>query len=372
MGIMKNEFNILVTDSRVKHALAAVRNLGGRGLSIAIASDAFSPTRFSRYSKKSFEYDDFVIDLLQILKENNIDVVLPAGYHSNIACSKNKKEISKYSNILISDYKKIKIVSDKSSLYNFLKKNKIPSPKTYILKKDSDIKRVDINGAMIIKSSEELKGKKIEYIKNKTELIEIFKKRRIFGKQIVQERINGFGCGYFALCKGGEILANFQHKRIRQYPESGGISSFSQSFYDKRIEKIGEKIIKKLGWDGLIMIEFIFDEEKKGYKVIEINPKLWGSLDLAIASGIEFPYLYYLAAKGIKFAVPKYKEGVKFQWVLPEDTIRIKTSKNKVTATKEYLVSLFDFKTRKDLGYIFKDPIPTIIRIGGTIVDIFK
>lgn len=366
------QFDVLVTDSRVKHALAAVRNLGKRKLRVATISEDFSPTAFSKYSLESFKMKDFKTDLMNIIKQNKIDVVLPIGYHSNIICSQNQKEIKKFSSLLVADYKNIKQVSDKSSLANFLNKNKISCPKTFVVNKKGDLNKISFSREMIIKSSQEMKGKKVEYAKNKQELTELFEKRKIFGSQIVQEKIIGFGCGYFALCKKGKILASFQHRRIRQYPESGGVSSFSESFYDSKLEKLGKKVIEKLKWSGIIMVECIFDEQDKEYKLIEINPKFWGSLDLAIFSGVEFPYLYFLAAKGIEFPEPKYVPGKKFQWVLPEDTLRIKTSKNKMKAIKEWFFCLFNPKIKKDISYVFQDPLPTLIRIGGTIKQLIK
>lgn len=366
------EFNILVTDSRVKHALAAVRNLGVRKLKVATLSEEFSPTSFSRYSYKSFKIKNFIKDLIEIIQKNKIDVVMPIGYHSNIECSKHQREIEKFSHLLVANYQTIKQVSDKSLLVKFLDKNKISHPKTFVVDNEQDLNKIKFSGEMVIKSSQEMKGKKVEYAKSKEDLQKLFETRKIFGPQIVQEKINGFGCGYFALCRKGEILASFQHRRIRQYPESGGVSSFSESFYDSDLEDIGKKVIEKLKWNGIIMVECIFDENDKKYKLIEINSKFWGSLDLAIASGVEFPYLYYLAAKNVDFEPPFYKPGVKFQWVLPEDTLRIKTSKNKVKAIKEWSYSLMNPKIKKDINYLFKDPLPTLIRIGGTIKQLIK
>jgi predicted ATP-grasp superfamily ATP-dependent carboligase len=359
-------FDVLVTDSRYKHSLATIRSLGREGLDIATMSDRFSPSSFSKYSKKSFKRKNFLEDLINIIEENDIQVIIPIGYHSNIICSQNKAKINKKSKVLISNFRELEIASDKAKMADFFKKLKIPQPKTWIIEKKSDSGHINIKKDLVIKSSQEMKGKKVEYLKGKRDLKRIISRRLVYGTQIVQERIRGFGCGYFALCKNGRVLADFQHKRIRQYPSSGGVSSFSESFYDSRLENYGKKILKGLKWNGIAMIEFIFDEETKDFKAIEINPKFWGSLDLAIESGVNFPYLYYLAAKGEKFKKPRYHLGVKFQWVLPEDTLRIKTSKDKRSAKKEWRRDLSNKEIKKDISYIFNDPLPTIIRMLST------
>jgi len=365
---MKKKFDILVTDSRYKHSLAAVRALGKKDLKICTMSDKFSATSFSKYSKKNYRYKkgDFVKKILEITKNNEISVIMPVGYESNLLCSKKQDQIKKQSKIIIADYKTMELASDKEKMSKFIKKNKISFPKTYIIKNIQDAKKIKFEKEMIIKSSKELKGKKVEYLKTKEELLEKVKERLKHGPQIVQEYIRGFGCGFFALCVDGKIKASFQHKRINEYPFRGGVSSLSESFYDKNLEKIGEKILKRIKWQGIAMLEFIYDVEDKKFKFIEMNPKFWGSLDLAIESGVNFPYLYYLSATNKKYKKPKYKKGVKFQWILPEDTLRLKTADKKWTEIKKYFKNIFNKKIKKDIGYLFRDPIPTIIKVGGT------
>jgi len=371
---MGNKFDVLVTDSEYKHALAAVRCLGRNKLKVMTCSKKFSPTRFSRFSKASFRSgeEEFIKKLLEEIKKNKVDLVMPIGYYSNILCSKNKDKIKKFSNIIIADYDKMLIASNKEKMAEFVKKLKISAPKTWIVKNIEQANKIQFDGPMIIKSSIEMRGKKVEYVEDSKELKNIVKKRLIYGHQIVQERIFGFGCGFFALYKNGKLKASFQHKRMRQYPCSGGTSSAAESYYDKELEIAGGKILDALKWEGVAMIEFIYDLKDKKYKFIEMNPKYWGSLDLAIASKVEFPYLEYLLTKKGNFKMPEYEKELRFQWVLPEDTLRIKTCLNRRQALKDYLGDLFNPAVKKDIGYIFIDPLPTIIRLGGTIVKLFK
>jgi len=365
---MREEFDVLVTDSTYKHALAAIRCLGKYKLNILTCSEGFSPSKFSIFSKKSYTYskEEFIKKLIEHIKSNKISVVLPIGYESNIQCAKHKKEIEEYSNIFIADEKTMNFVSDKQKMDSFIKKNKFPCPRTYIIKKLEDAEKIKINSEMIIKSSREMLGKKVEYIKNKEELLKRVEERLVYGPQIVQELVSGWGCGFFALCEKGEIRASFQHKRLREYPASGGVSSLSRSYYNKELENISKKILLKLKWNGPAMIEFIFDEKDKQFKYIEFNAKFWGSLDLAIESGVDFPYLTYLSALGKKFKKPDYKKDIKFQWILPEDTLRLKTTSRKLKETWIYIKDLFNPKIKKDINYLFIDPLPTIIRIAST------
>ena len=47
----------------------------------------------------------------------------------------------------------------------------------------------------------------------------------------------------------GKMIAFFQHRRIREFPASGGVSSFSESIFDKKLLRIGKYIAKKFKID---------------------------------------------------------------------------------------------------------------------------
>jgi predicted ATP-grasp superfamily ATP-dependent carboligase len=372
---MKEKFDILITDSRYKHSLAAVRALGKEGLRIATCSEGFSPTKFSRFSKKSFTYNrnNFLEKILYFIENNEVKLVLPIGYWTNLTCSKNNEKIMKYSNLVLDNYEKVSNVSNKRDIIPILKKSGVIIPKTFVVNELSDVEKVIFSNKMIIKSVIEETGKKVDYANSKESLRELLKLRLEYGPQIVQDYITGEGRGFFAFCKNGKILQSFQHKRIRQYPESGGVSSCAESIYDQRLGKIGEIFIRKLKWTGPVMLEFIYNLDSKEYLFLEMNPKFWGSLDLSIFCGLNFPKIPFDLINNNKIIRIDYPVGKRFQWVLPEDTLRIKTSINKKNAKEEWLKDLLNKNVGKDISYIFKDPLPTIIRIIGTFFQyLFK
>ncbi|RBW70188.1 ATP-grasp domain-containing protein [Bacillus taeanensis] len=52
--------------------------------------------------------------------------------------------------------------------------------------------------------------------------------------------------------------------------------------------KLQKKIVQALDWTGILMIEFKGITEEDAY-FMEVNGRPWGSMDLAISSGVEFP-----------------------------------------------------------------------------------
>jgi len=65
------------------------------------------------------------------------------------------------------------------------------------------------------------------------------------------------------------------------------------------------------------MLEFKIDRRDQRPKLIELNGRFWGSLQLAIDSGVNFPHLLYRATRGEKIKSDSaYRIGMKSRWLL--------------------------------------------------------
>lgn len=144
-----------------------------------------------------------------------------------------------------------------------------------------------------------------------------------FETNFVQERLpnsKDVQAGFF-LCKEGKLINYYGHKRIRTFPESGGVTIFSKSEYIEEIKRAGADLIEKLNWSGLIMIEYIYDERDEKYKVIEINPRLWGSLLLSEHCGAEFLNKYVELSLGKNVSSTVVKKISFIRWIFPYDIL---------------------------------------------------
>ncbi|MGB9589542.1 MAG: hypothetical protein ACP5QG_02205 [candidate division WOR-3 bacterium] len=131
---------------------------------------------------------------------------------------------------------------------------------------------------------------------------------------IAQERVNGEAWGISLLMWGGRARAGFAHRRIREVPASGGPSSAAESIpMPADTLKRLEAWLADEGFAGLAMCEF------KGDYLIEVNPRPWGSLPLAIVAGIDFPRLLVDCWAGNPpEGLPAYRVGVKAHWLKGE------------------------------------------------------
>jgi predicted ATP-grasp superfamily ATP-dependent carboligase len=134
---------------------------------------------------------------------------------------------------------------------------------------------------------------------------------------LVQDRIEGPGIGIFVLIWNGELLAAFSHRRIREKPPSGGVSVCCESIpLDKGLLDRSVELLHMFGWQGVAMVEYKLDSKTGTPMLMEINGRFWGSLQLAIDAGVDFPALLLRAAEGEKFEpVMRYRVGVRSRWL---------------------------------------------------------
>jgi len=132
---------------------------------------------------------------------------------------------------------------------------------------------------------------------------------------LLQERILGPGSGVFLLVWGGELVAAFAHRRLREKPPAGGVSVYSESTVaDAALVERGLCLLRDFGWQGVAMLEFKTDRRTGQPYLMEINGRLWGSLQLAVDAGVDFPALLVACALGERPGRPSYRAGVRNRW----------------------------------------------------------
>ena len=245
-------------------------------------------------------------------------------------------------------------VTDKIRLFHLARELGVPVPPTFPSTEYNDHERMmetvsDSGFPVVVKSSVSKirtgngwMNAKVFYARDRKELSEILAKD-IFREFpfLIQKKIEGPGVGIFLLMRDGEVVARFAHKRIREKPPSGGVSVLSESIEPPTdAMQSAVKILRKLRWTGIAMVEFKIDREQQVAMLLEVNARFWGSLQLAIFSGVDFPYLLYRVANNEKIAgVNEYAIGIKSRWELGDlDHLLIRLFKDpsKLNLNKEY------------------------------------
>ena len=115
---------------------------------------------------------------------------------------------------------------------------------------------------------------------------------------IIQGFVAGQGKGVFTVCDHGAPRAWFAHERLRDVRPTGSGSSLRRSAsLDPRLREPAERLLRNMGWHGPAMVEFRDDGERAPW-LMEVNGRLWGSLQLAISAGVDFPRLWLEVLRG--------------------------------------------------------------------------
>jgi hypothetical protein len=84
---------------------------------------------------------------------------------------------------------------------------------------------------------------------------------------------------------------------------------------DPRLAEQAERLLRRFHWRGVAMVEFKQDQASGRTCLMEVNGRLWGSLQLAIHAGVDFPRLLVDAALNRAPApVEAYRVGMRARW----------------------------------------------------------
>jgi predicted ATP-grasp superfamily ATP-dependent carboligase len=176
-------------------------------------------------------------------------------------------------------------------------------------------------------------------------------------KYIIQELLpNGKDVkGAFFLCHKGKVIGAYTHKRIRTSPEEGGVTVLSSMYDNPQLIEQGKELLEKAGWEGLIMLEFLYDERCGQYKVIEANPRLWGSIMLSEFAGANLLSNYIRICIGEPTVAPNIKKDVYIRWLFPMDLLNLIRKKGRIKGFWNFKNTCFINWTyaRKDRAIFF-------------------
>ena len=138
-----------------------------------------------------------------------------------------------------------------------------------------------------------------------------------YRRLVVQGHVPGEGVGIFALMVNGHPRARFTHRRIHEVPYTGGVSSFRESVRFPDIEAHALSVLRRIGWNGVAMLEYRRDPATRDFRLVELNARFWGSLHLALAAGVDFPRLLVDSWFGAREREPSWKPGVRCRQTIP-------------------------------------------------------
>lgn len=391
---------VIVFDGHLQSSLSIVRSLGEKGIDVYCGAERSTALALhSKYTKQSFVYPSPLKSKLAFLNfiedfvKKNFSAENPALIYSQsdstfLPLSESLERFSPFVKMIIPEKNAIDIAFDKGKVLKIAEEENIPIPKTFIVEKD-ELKNIisTISFPVIVKPASSAVWKNDHGVFDSAHVarnqFELQRKWQdlydMFGASpLIQEYIVGDEYGIFFLCDHGEIKAEFAHKRIRSISPSGGASCLRKSIgMPEDMHDFSVKLLQKIQWHGVAMVEFKRDDRDAVPKLMEINGRFWGSLPLAIFSGVDFPFLFYIMADAKPISIQSgYKIGIQSRHFLADcmHLINVFRGKGKIDGipypkrleTLKNFCKFFDTDLFYDVESL-KDPKPFFMEVVDTL-----
>lgn len=328
---------VLITDGNERAALAVTRALGREQVEVIVGAETKrSLAGSSRYCRQSFVYpspyqepERFVSRLLEMIRNHDVDAVFPiSDIAMHIICPE-REQFERYTKLPSPRAEVFQEISDKYRLMQQAVSVGVGLPET-IFVPDGNLDRVIDAitvfpvvvkpGCSLVKDGRQWKKTSVCYAESREDLLRLYhEKAYLQSPSLIQQRVLGEGQGLFVLMQEGKPLGMFAHRRLRERPPSGGVSVLRESIaLPKSMVEATLTLLQRVKWHGVAMVEFKVDKESQRPLLMEINGRFWGSLQLAVDAGVNFPLMLLNMAMGKAETLPEngYRIGVKSRWLL--------------------------------------------------------
>lgn len=367
---MNKNIGALVTYCWNRVGYNVLRSLAKKRVPVIVGdASKLAMARFSRYGDGFFQYPSFYKDpasfvdtLVQQIKNDHSRVYLPVHEEIFIA-AKYREQLEQHGFIVpVADFGVLEQLHKKECLFDVCQKYGIPTPEIHRITSLDNLPEIfsSMEYPLVIKDNQTNSAKGVHYIHNRYGAEAIYSKLCESKNQypFIQQHVKGDGYGVSILMNHGEVRAVFAHKRLREKTYTGGTSTVRISVREPMLEEYAIALLSKVKFHGVAMVEFKYDKKSNNAMVIDVNPRFWGSLSLAIHSGVDFPYLLYkMATDGDVNPIMDYKLGVKVKWLLG-DALSLMSE---VVHTKQLISPIKGFLSGNVDGYddfFLDDPVP--------------
>ncbi len=325
-------------------ALGLMRSLDLNKVPICLLSNTVSIAKFSNIKKRYFRlpssknretYLNFLVRLAE-REDLNGWVIFANNDEQVMFLSKEKDKIERYYRLAVPSWGTVKYCIDKRLTYEKARDLDVPIPETRFVDDKNELAHLDLEYPIVLKPSVKTKfykktKKKALIARDSQELQKqfLFMSSIVLPSNIViQEMIPGGPENLYSFCpvfKNGKVLGRVMANRKRQHPmDFGRASTYAVSVNIPELETIGTKFLSGIDYYGLAEVEFMYDPRDGKYKLLEINSRIWGWHTLALASGVNLPYLLFKDLLGDESEQPTFREGVIWNRILTDAPILMK------------------------------------------------
>ena len=363
---------ILVTNAQQRKTLSVTRSLGRKGHHVAGCEiTGLNPTRFSKYCEKFYRCpdpalypEDYLSFLQEKVKAGSFDTLFPMDDDSMDLVVHHRDRFENLCCLALPPEDSFLSALNKDKTVAIAQKAGAICPETVVIDNLDDLpsKIAGMRFPLVIKPVNSSGSRGIRIVNDTKTFYETYAEiHSKFPFPMIQEYIAGNE--KYDVCllynKKGSLKACFIQKELRHFPIGIGPSTIQESICFPELKEIALKIMDGLPWVGIVELEFMIDRVNDRIVFMEINPRFWASLEMAVLAGVDFPDLYYkVATTGDCEEVFEYKQGIRARWLFPGDILHFLASPERFRLDPPF----FSGKRKGviDDTFTWKDPLPLL------------
>ena len=317
-----------------RKTLAAIRSLGRAGARVTVGADRPRAVFYSRHCRRGILYprpqddpDGFVDALLQETRRRRIDVLLPLSDHTTFPLVRHRRRFAPHVHLPVPAPEALARAHDKLAASQLAERLGIGVPRTWCPATRAEAIDVaeKVSYPCVFKLRRGAGGVGLRLPRSRDELLRCYDSlsgdvdavcdRRT---PLIQELIPGEVHDVCLLFNEGRVRAALTQRRLRMRPRTGGIGVFNETTWNPALRDAAVRLLEALAWHGPAMVEFKIDARDGMPRLLDVNSRYWGTLDLAIQAGIDFPALACrMALDGDVAPVFEYEVGLRYRWPFP-------------------------------------------------------
>lgn len=315
---MSRSSPVLVTDAPANASLAVVRSLGRRGVPVGVCTfdGEFNLAAYSRWASEALtlpsptrEPEGFIGALTRVLETGKYPIVFPTTERTIQLIAAARDSLPTWVRIPMPGPDALATVLDKQRTAELAERVGVSIPQTWCPADGDEAAAL----APSLPYPVIVKPRQTNFLSDghliKADYVVVDSNPRLapawravdaaMPRPVIQALVRGRGAGMNTLWRDGKPLVWFCHRRLREIDLRGGRSTAAvSSACDPRLLASAQRMLETLSWHGVAMVEFKWDEATDTFWLLEINGRFWGSLPLALACGVDFPYYLYQVAIG--------------------------------------------------------------------------
>ncbi|GAC1617901.1 MAG: hypothetical protein NVS4B7_10230 [Ktedonobacteraceae bacterium] len=322
-------YDALVLDALWRQSLITVRSLGRRGLRVAALEMADRvPTFTSRWCQQSFSApayaegaEGYLSYLEDVLDQTQARVLMPSSDGTIAVIRQQREQLERRVRIPLANEAALDIAVNKERTLEIAQQLGLNIPRGVTIATVHEVTAAihEVGLPAVVKPVESwlwgeqygarLVGQLVTTLDEAKQVVEAI--TSFGGNVLFQQFLSGRNEAISFMYAHDHTYARFAQWAKRTDPPLGGTSVLRQSIpLPSDTAGQAEQLIREIGLEGYSEVEFRRDANGVAY-LMEINPRLSASVEVAVHAGVDFPYLLYQWATGERIGeVKSYSTGL--------------------------------------------------------------